>query len=422
MKILAFLTGMVSQAFSWLRSVSAPLHAGEPGPILDPVADPIHLRRTDLGSSKPERAVPPRGHAPEPASGKPLRPDRWEPEPAISRNPTLVLLRRRALNQLFDHFNLAMIPAEAWFALDRWDDPVTAFQWFAVRVGCEPERVRRRDAKQLARMQAAIDLLVNLHRIREHLSASGDERIQTALRSSDDAELSLQAHQIESLAAIHADRLRADGLRPCAAYDRFASIIDDLCRDPLGTAASEIDEASIISDRLLRAMHQYSDARAKIDDTEGEIARIWSTKGPSSEYELNVHDGILFRADELDTALENDGSLAVAEIEDLVSECAILLEDMSEIFKRYSSDADFDTPTDYIDEREAALKFFGFPSGSSPSEAEIKKTFREMWKLYNVDDPSHRATEKQRLENEQRLKEINKYSAVLRPKKSSKPD
>jgi hypothetical protein len=195
-----------------------------------------------------------------------------------------------------------------------------------------------------------------------------------------------------------------------------------LCRDPLGTVPSEIDEASLISDRLLRAIHQYSDARVKINDIGAQIGRIWSTTGPGLEDDLNVHDGILFRAEELDTTLANDGSLAVPEIEDLVSECTLLLEDLDEILKRYSSDADFGTRADYIDEREAAFKFFGFPSGSSPSEAEIKKIAREMWKLYNVDDPSHRTTEKQRLENEQWLKEINKHSAVLRPKKSARSD
>jgi hypothetical protein len=199
-------------------------------------------------------------------------------------------------------------------------------------------------------------------------------------------------------------------------------MIYDTCRDPLASAPHEIEEASIISDRFLRAIHRYSDSRLKISYLTNEIEGVWSATGPDSERDLDDHDGILFRADELDKNLADDSSLSVLDIEGLAAECMIMLEDLRDIFARYSSTEDLAADDEYIDERASALEFFSFAPGTVPSEAEIKKVFREMWKRYNVDDPSHRITEEQRLENEYWLKEINKHYAVLRPKKADITD
>jgi hypothetical protein len=334
---------------------------------------------------------------------------------AVRQNPTLALLRRRALSQLFDHFGLAMVPSEAWTALDEAEDPVVAFGQFAAWVGCAPERVRRNDASQLARMQTAIDLLVSLHAIRVHLSATGVHRIRSALAFGGDAALTDQARQVEVLSVIQACRLRAEGLQPCAAYERFANLIDEECRDPLATALSEIEEAALISDRFLRAMHSYTDSRAKIINVAAEIAHAWA-RIPGSARDVDVRDGILFRAEDFDKELGDNGTLGVGDVENLADECAILFEALCDIYRRHASDTDPGADDPYIDEREAGLKFFGFRPGSSPTEGEIKKIFREMWKKHNVDDPSHRTTESQRLENEKWLKDINKYYSVLRSK------
>jgi hypothetical protein len=269
--------------------------------------------------------------------------------------------------------------------------------------------MRRKDEGQLARMQTAIDLLVNLHTIRAYLSASGNDRIQTALKSSPDAQLTMQAHQIEALAAIQADRFRADGLLPCALYDKFVASVEELCHDPLAAALDDLEDASIISDRLVRAMLRYSSARAQINIIAEDIASAWSIKSPDSEEDLNITDGILLKAAELDGMLSDDDMLTVADAEGMADECASMFDILHEIYDRYADGADSSRHDSDTNELEEALKFFGFSPDSPPLDGEIKKVFRELWKQHNVDDPSHRETETQRLENERILKEINKY-------------
>jgi tetratricopeptide (TPR) repeat protein len=130
-------------ALAWLRLVPTPIPAEEPR------FNPIPLTAADLAHYEPDKSTPPRGHAPEPAFGGTPGSDRRE------SHPTLAQLRLRALNQLFDHFGLNMIPAQAWTALDRVGDPVAAFRQLATWVGCDPELVRRKDAAQLVRMETA---------------------------------------------------------------------------------------------------------------------------------------------------------------------------------------------------------------------------------------------------------------------------
>ncbi len=384
--MLAFIGNVIIRAVAWLGFGRRPLRA------IKPRISSIPLATASLGSHEPERPLRPVGRAPEPAPAGPLWSGSGEYSTAVSENPTLSLLRRRAFIQLFDHFGLVMIPSEAWTALDEVKDPVAAFRQFATWVGCVPEHVRRKDVAQLARMQIAIDLLVSLHQIRLHLSGIGVNRIRRALAFDDNAMLADQARLIESLSIIQVCRLRADGLPPCATYELFANLMDAECRDPLAAAPGDIEEAGLISDRLLRAMHSYTDCRAKILGAAAEIEQIWSHI-PASTHDVDVRDGILIRAEDFDKDLNDNSSLGVDGIENLAGECAILLEYLYGIHARYASDAGARPGDAYVDERGSALKFFGFPLASSPSEEDIKKIFREMWKKYNVDDPTHRVTE-----------------------------
>jgi hypothetical protein len=309
-----------------------------------------------------------------------------------------------------------MVPAEAWTALDQSQDPVAAFRRFAAWVGCDAETLRRRDTRQLARMQTAIDLIISLHPIRSFLSDIGADRIRRALLSSTDSELAEQAHEIEALAAAEACRLRAEHLRPCASFQRFSEIVDELCRDPLSNASDEIEIASVISDRLVRAMRRCSDTELKFHTIAPEVARILAGTSASNP-DRDVYDGILIRSEDIGNSIKDDAFLTVEQIEELADEFSTLLSDILGIYNSHSSSGPPGDDDDYVDERDEALRFFGFVSGSSPPQSEIKKVFRDLWKKHNVDDPSNRATEAQRLENERVLKEINRHMSALRGKK-----
>jgi hypothetical protein len=77
--------------------------------------DPLPLTKAGMGFSEPDRPSRPSGPAPEPApTGEPGRADVPRPRAVPRAHVTLALLQRRAMSQLFDHFGLAMIPAEAW--------------------------------------------------------------------------------------------------------------------------------------------------------------------------------------------------------------------------------------------------------------------------------------------------------------------
>jgi hypothetical protein len=376
--------------------------------------DPLPLTKAGMGFSEPDRPSRPSGPAPEPApTGEPGRADVPRPRAVPRAHVTLALLQRRAMSQLFDHFGLAMIPAEAWIALAQTQDPVAAFRKFAAWVGCDPETVRRNDVPQLARMQTAIDLMVSLHAIRPALSEAGADRIRLALMRSSDAELAEQAHVMETLAAAHACRLRVDRLQPCASFERFAAIVDDICKDPLAATPGDAEEASIISDRLVRAMRLYADTRQNMRAAAPEIELLLAGT-PASNPDRDVFAGILIRAEDLDGVLKADALLGVEQIEALAEECRVLLRDLLALSTSGFRADDPDHDDGAVDERAEALLFFGFPPDASPSQPDIKKVFRTLWKKHNVDDPANRTTDEQRLANEAVLKEINRHMSTLR--------
>jgi hypothetical protein len=378
-------------------------------PVDEPHLDPIPLTAADLGRSEPDRSTPPRARAPEPAFAGVAGSDWSEPHPILDQ------LRIRALNQLFDYFGLSLIPAQAWTTLDRVADPVVAFRTLAAWVGCDPELVRRKDANQLARMETAIGLLVDLHSLRTYLSRTGVDRIRKALTSAKDAALAIYARMVETLAASQGCRTRAVGLYPCAAFERFADALDETCQDPLGSEPDEIEQASILADRFLRAMHLYSDSRVKLHKLDADLRGLWAASS-ASERDVAYRDGILITAGKLDKMLGDDRFLTVDQIELAGRDCTQLYKDLERIFFGYASGTARDADDPYIDEREAALRFFGFPAGSSPSREKIKKAYRTMWKRYDPYNPLNNATEERRLENERKLKEINIHYSVLLPK------
>jgi hypothetical protein len=162
-------------------------------------------------------------------------------------------------------------------------------------------------------------------------------------------------------------------------------------------------------------MHLYSDSNVKLHRAASDLENIWSVSR-GSERDVDIHDGILIHAHEMDELLKDDNSLTAAAIEEMAIEYTHLSEDLHQILFRYNSRTYHDADDPYIDEREAALKFFGFPSGSRPPEAEVKRVYRAICKRYDPYSPLNNPTEAQHLENEQILREANKHYAVLRPK------
>ena len=90
--MLAFIGNVIIRAVAWLGFGRRPLRA------IKPRISSIPLATASLGSHEPERPLRPVGRAPKPAPAGPLWSGSGEYSTAVSENPTLSLLRRRAFH------------------------------------------------------------------------------------------------------------------------------------------------------------------------------------------------------------------------------------------------------------------------------------------------------------------------------------
>jgi hypothetical protein len=363
--------------------------------------------------SEPKKRELPRGIPPGTTKREWFTPIPPHTGPDLARHPTLVTLGRRAFNQLFDYYGMTVIPGEAWAALEHSaGQPVDAFRTFALWVGCDPERLRRRDPLQLKRMQSAVDLLAHLHALGPNLSSDGAEHIRAILKSSSDAELQSHAERLEALTNLQAIRSRADGLRNCALFMEFIETIEDNFSDPLTYTLDDIQDAFVLVERFIEGMRRYSDTRSKIDRLAEVLQRIWTT-ATVWDTDVDVRDGILLRTAELDGLYGEAGTRTIADVEACAVQCETLLGNLFGVYERYAESDEEARYKPSVSEEELALEFFGFPLEPAPSDGDVRAKYRILTRQHHTDNPENRRTEEERLKNEKMTKEIDRHFSVL---------
>ncbi len=94
-------------------------------------------------------------------------------------------LARRAAAFLFDHYGFAAVPAQFWPIFERSFDPGKAMNAFLRAVGCDPERVRRKDSGELLKVSEVIELLILSGDILHRLSPEVRRIVGLQLESGD---------------------------------------------------------------------------------------------------------------------------------------------------------------------------------------------------------------------------------------------
>jgi hypothetical protein len=157
----------------------------------------------------------------------PINPARLKVDPIVVDSPAIIAMERRALRQIFEHLDLAMVPGWAFIALEQTRDPVMAFKRFSTWVGVDPLAARDREDTAMSRIAIAIELLSELAQLRDLLSEAGDSRICDALRDRRGSlsRLRDQMEHVTAAAKLHRIASRMEELPSCILASRLQAIV-----------------------------------------------------------------------------------------------------------------------------------------------------------------------------------------------------
>ena len=344
--------------------------------------------------------------------------DRFVRSEATVDHPVVDALRHKATNELFDWLGLAMIPRQTWAILDKVGDPAAAIEQLIRALGCDPLAARRREPGEIARLEAAIDVLIAVDSLRRYLSADQLSEIEYLLFGGDYDAVMTYSRVVAAFSAVHIGQEKAARLRRFAVYESFVQTFEGYRSDPWSLAPTDAEEALRLSDRLVTTMERYTDLYAAISEAIATMRALWPGSGAGAP-EAETRDRLQWDFEAIDDRLVNDPSLDVDRIDDLLRDASELLEACRVLLEDFKPDTGDngdagDTTGAPRNESDEALVFFGFAARSSPSWEEIKKAYRAVMKKLHPDLAGAGAEAGEAARREDLAKRANMHRDLLR--------
>jgi hypothetical protein len=342
-----------------------------------------------------------------------------EVDPTVVDSPAIVAMERRALRQVFERLDLAMVPGWAFVALEQTRDPVMAFKRFSTWVGVDPLANRDREETAMSRIALAIELLSELAQLRDLLSEAGDSRICDALRdrtgSDSLSRLRDQMEHVTAAAKLHRIGSLMEELPSCILASRLQAIINEIMRDPLATARPEIEHGINIGERLEEALRVLKALQTEVADDLELLHDAYLTGTLSSDHATWCDE----QADAFDRLLDQimtDDSLGVIDIEERVKHGEVIRDSLRTMrgHSKRSSDGGGPRRSTPVEEVEEALAALGLARSPTLNWRAIERRCNVLRKEHNTDDPDHRVTPEQLRANTERMKEINNAMDILK--------
>jgi hypothetical protein len=336
----------------------------------------------------------------------------------------VVAMERRALRQIFDHLDLALVPGWAFVALEQTRDPVMAFKRFATWVGVDPIAARDRADTAMSRMALAIELLGELAPLRSLLSEDGDKRICDALRDSTGPEsLSRLRHQMEQVTAaakLHRIGSRMEELPKCILASRLREIINQVIVDPLATTKHDMGEGIETGERLEEALRGLKTLETDVTRDLEWLGDAYFDGTLSSEHAAWC-DEQRDAFERLIGEITDDDSLGMIGVEERVKQCEAIRDSLSTM-RGYGAEPRGARRLSPVEEVDDALAALGLVRSPTLNWRAIEQHCRTLRKEHNTDDPDHGTTPEQLRANTERMQEINNAMDSLKKYKDKLAD
>ncbi|HET6469992.1 MAG TPA: hypothetical protein VFG43_16580 [Geminicoccaceae bacterium] len=187
------------------------------------------------------------------------KPDAPAPEPVAAcernqdpalRHPTLVALRRRAVEDLFVWLGCVAVPPQLWVILDRVVDPDEALRRLALSLGLEAADVQARRAEALTRFRLGVDLLIDLAAVGDRLAPEQHLEIEALLRGGDLERVEAAVGTLQAMLSARRSWEDLGGRRRLRAHEDLVDRLGRAMRRPLDLDPAEAARLLFEADRL----------------------------------------------------------------------------------------------------------------------------------------------------------------------------
>ncbi len=301
-------------------------------------------------------------------------------------HPLLRRLRRRALVELFDWLDLAFVPGQLLERSDHSGDPVAALALFLRSVGCDPDRVRRREPEELARLGEVIDLLMAFDSLTARLAPAQRDELQLLFFAGDFERLRRVSKRLFALCGLLDAHEAQASAKPLAAYDALAGRVKAALGRLPSLSEAEVAAFRAEAERWLRLARRRDLLSAEIAAQRAALERA-AAPGPRDAAVLaDIH--AIETALAIDPGLDGDAvARQLDALDDLLAALQSLVREREaeaeEAAARFRSEAA--TERLYRSEEEKALSFFGFPAEARPDGTAIHAAWRRFMKVHHPD-------------------------------------
>lgn len=331
-------------------------------------------------------------------------------------------LARRAAAFLFDHYGFAAVPAQFWPIFERSFDPAKAMDAFLRAVGCDPTRVRRRDPHELIKAGEVIELLILSGDILHKLSPKVRHIVGLQLESGDYAKIRNLAEVASHLQAAVDFASPWSGKAVVASFSDLLLTIQRMLDNPLSISAADAASAVGLVAKFADAQRRFDAMTERFSALAAALGDTWPDRwrGTSQEAALRKHVGDFERVAE---SMRSSFDLSFDDLHEgnaFLAGCIAQLEDLFEAARgRDAGDRSRGghfggkTSPPPPDEKEEALRFFGFSTSLQPKTAqELKSAWRSKLKLLHPDTHPGATEDERRRMNEDAAK-CNRYYKEL---------
>jgi hypothetical protein len=355
-----------------------------------------------------------------PTGAAPVRP-RTDKKSADISSPRAQRLARRAAIFLFDHYEFASVPGQFWPFLDMSFDPGQAMEEFLGAIGCKTELVQRHDPLELRRAAEVIEFLLRSGDILHRLPPEMRRALSLELGSGNYDDVRSIAETAAHLQAALNFASAWSGKPIIPSFAGLLRTIEHMLNNAVAVSADEASQASNLVAKFSDLQRQFGSLNAQYASVVAALRDIWpdAWRGTEREEELRR---ITTDFEQVAGSMDSSPDLSLDDVTDGIDFLAMRLRELEGLLRANPSGKDRKgegagaggtRKPESPDEKEIALRYFGFSSECPPgSKQALNRAYRAKTKEVHP-DAHPGASDAQRKEFEIQFTKCNQHYTIL---------
>lgn len=323
-------------------------------------------------------------------------------------------MRRRAAVDMFDQCGLGPFPGQFWRFVDAADDPFVGVTDFLRAIGIDPDRVRRRDAREVERANIVLELLFSIDHVFDRVAPDVAAMLESRLCSGGYEQVRQAAGLIQTFERVAALEARwPQGMR-LGVLNAFIIDARQGMANPLAVSPAVAANAAKVVEALTAQMNALDTLMVAHEALIHRLAQYWPPSWRAGP-EAAGREAALTAVAQAHRLLVGDATLSHAAVAAQLQRIERANQQLHDFVQRIEARLGRSTGPGVMapqSEIERARAFFGLAPGARPDPQALRRRFRALARDNHPDtvgsDPAAQAAA------HQRFIELNRYYDVLK--------